>query len=722
MNKLAHLTFSFLTACAAPLVSVADVAGQDTGTRRALLIGINEYESRSNLNGCVNDVEVISTVLRTRFGFESKNVLKLLNGDATRERILSEMRRVVADSGERDVLFIHFSGHGSYHEDYSGDETDGNDETLCPADSYADGVPDILDDEIDLILSELRTPHAVIVLDSCHSGTGTREAGARVRTRGESPDHRDELYRELAASLPERPTGIERQYVFLSSATSEQKALDGEVDNVYRGFFSAALTNVLGRCSPHMPIKELWSEVGREYARVQLRHAARFTPRTPRLEAYPAARVERPLVMPTSEPTVRRPFLMVRGASRTVLLVGGARDGAAIGSTWALYPEGDRDMAPGQAIGQGVIVKHRGADAVLRLTHAPKEQHALRGARAILTAPPMSDRHVPVKLKLPLGRREEAQRLLVQLVPDAQVVSNDGETYSKFQIKADEDGSTLHLLTEGSDTPILTTRSVEEAATALGCAVLAGEMAALENPASLMSVTVSLAGREDIASTVIGRGIEYVAENASPDVSGTVRISPDEDPTGDFFAFEIEAYQDCYITIVGLDQAGEIDQVYPHKDSIEAGNTVDGAIAGFESVQIPAPGKPKLRATRLGDQQVFVFATEDLATAEVIRDTFYRLDERWASGDRDHAGMRDAIAELRETLLGASLDETSTRGIVQGGKPSAGKRPDEIEEEDLDVDEAAFSFDDEDFADEDDDAGSIGDWTVASITIRVVPQ
>lgn len=66
---------------------------------------------------------------------------------------------------------FHFSGHGSQQRNYTGDEVDGYDETLCPMDFETQGM--ILDDEINATIVR-PLPHRVklhAIIDACHSGT-----------------------------------------------------------------------------------------------------------------------------------------------------------------------------------------------------------------------------------------------------------------------------------------------------------------------------------------------------------------------------------------------------------------------------------------------------------------------------------------------------------------------------------------------------------------------
>jgi hypothetical protein len=145
--------------------------------KRALLVGVNDYPgSQNDLQGCVNDITNVYDVLVKYFGYASAHIVMLQDKRATRKAILAELERLVAACGAGDRLVFHFSGHGSQVRDKEGDElADGLDEILCPYDfDWDDSF--IKDDDLARILGELEQGvSAEILLDSCHSGTGTRE-------------------------------------------------------------------------------------------------------------------------------------------------------------------------------------------------------------------------------------------------------------------------------------------------------------------------------------------------------------------------------------------------------------------------------------------------------------------------------------------------------------------------------------------------------------------
>lgn len=71
------------------LAKYQQTLAQPTSRKLALLVGINQYADRSkNLGGCVNDAILQRQLLIHRFGFNPKDIVMVLNEDATRQGIL----------------------------------------------------------------------------------------------------------------------------------------------------------------------------------------------------------------------------------------------------------------------------------------------------------------------------------------------------------------------------------------------------------------------------------------------------------------------------------------------------------------------------------------------------------------------------------------------------------------------------------------------------------
>jgi hypothetical protein len=94
----------------------------------------------------------------------------LLTKKATRNAALGGIRDAAKQLQSGDFFFLSYSGHGGQVPDVNGDEDDKKDETWCLYDGQ------LIDDELYFELSKFKAGVCILVLsDSCHSGTVTRE-------------------------------------------------------------------------------------------------------------------------------------------------------------------------------------------------------------------------------------------------------------------------------------------------------------------------------------------------------------------------------------------------------------------------------------------------------------------------------------------------------------------------------------------------------------------
>lgn len=146
------------------------------GNVRALLVGINYYGSSAELSGCVNDVrQELATFQKTKFPVDDMALLvdesdfPNVTAQPTRENIIKYMAWLVKDAQAGDVLFMHYSGHGSQTK--SVDRYEEYDQVICPVDYASAGC--IVDNDIFKILAQ-SLPAGVrmtILFDCCHSGS-----------------------------------------------------------------------------------------------------------------------------------------------------------------------------------------------------------------------------------------------------------------------------------------------------------------------------------------------------------------------------------------------------------------------------------------------------------------------------------------------------------------------------------------------------------------------
>ncbi len=147
----------------------------------ALLIGINDYpEDVGKLYGCCNDVNHMQDYLQDHFK-STLLIESLKNNDATRNNIIKLSREHLGKAGENDAVLFYYSGHGSREMSAPGFKEfypDSLDETLVCYDSRLQNGFDLADKELAALLAEIaqKNPHIAVILDCCHSGSGTRAA------------------------------------------------------------------------------------------------------------------------------------------------------------------------------------------------------------------------------------------------------------------------------------------------------------------------------------------------------------------------------------------------------------------------------------------------------------------------------------------------------------------------------------------------------------------
>lgn len=220
----------------------------------ALIVGVGEYppESRIPPIASVNDLKYIRAILNKN-GFADKNITALVNAKATKATILKGLTDLAAKAKKGDIVVLHFGCHGQQIRDQrtielGKDEDDGYDEALLPYDARArynptgyKGEKHLRDDDLYPKLLAIRQKIGVegsllVIIDACHSGTGTRSEGFAV-TRGEPVPFPD----------PENPPD---SIINLSAAEARQGFFESGADS---------LSNmvVLSGSSPHQENKQV---------------------------------------------------------------------------------------------------------------------------------------------------------------------------------------------------------------------------------------------------------------------------------------------------------------------------------------------------------------------------------------------------------------------------------------------------------------------------------
>jgi hypothetical protein len=660
--------------CAAAVPLHGAEPPQDSqGVRRALLIGINKYKSVPKLQGSLNDIDTMRQILITRWSFADKNITVIADEAATRAGILAALEQLVKQAGPHDTVYFHYSGHGSQVEDLNGDEPDDHlDETLVPQDGRSGDVRDITDDELDAIFAKLRAQSAMIVLDSCHSGTATRSLD--IRTRSIPRDTRSELYRKAEEAKPKTRAivpVVTSRYVVMTGAASHQEALDGPVDGRYHGFFTYSLSKSLSQAPASASPREIFAGVERELKRIQT-HFGRSSMPEPQLEAPPhlieASLLQAPNIsgpQAGSLSATRLPWLdTVMAPNGSVTLINGTLLGAAPGSTWSLYPPGETRFAPGRALAIATVTQLSGKDALAKVQSSGPRIPP--GARASALLPAPTGQRVPIRvLDVPANRRGVIEETLRTNIKDVDLVGL--EQPARFAV--DTDGDRLRLLT-ADGLEVVGSFGLNEAwgagvATVVSRSSNAAELLTLDNPSSQLKVDVRVASAVKAKGTVSTRGIQLVADTQAAKYRIRQQGKPRTEENS--LRLEVRVSADSYVTIVDVDSEGGVNLLFPNSyqnrnyhgdgfirsgeavmipDSLEAGNQ-----AGFYWDYSPPKGTDTIR----------VFSSTDMQTAQMIRD---RIASFQPARDKRAGSLTTRAVATGMRSLRHLLTSVAARGIV----------------------------------------------------------
>jgi hypothetical protein len=173
--------------------------------KHAILIGIADYSGTGyrSLDGTINDIELVRGMLKDKFKFSDNEIRMIKDAEATHSGIRKAIADLAKHVNKDDIVYIHYSGHGSLTPDLSGEKKPmyvggiAFDSTWVSFGSRTEkevgqgerggGVDldnfDILDDEVGewLIPIYAKTNNIVFVSDSCHSGNMTRGDAPKVR-------------------------------------------------------------------------------------------------------------------------------------------------------------------------------------------------------------------------------------------------------------------------------------------------------------------------------------------------------------------------------------------------------------------------------------------------------------------------------------------------------------------------------------------------------------
>lgn len=388
----------------------------------ALLVGIDEYPAPvPPLRGCVNDIIVVEQLLRTRRAAGRTFAPRVLtNGEATRQAVIAGFDHL-RQAGPDDVALFYYSGHGSQEAtppEFWHLEPDRLDETLVCYDSRLAGNYDLADKELAKLIAAVaaRGAHVLVILDSCHSGSGTRAADregvrrvpADLRARPfdtflVTPEEAAEFAAQSAArELAGTATGWVKlpqgKHIVMSACRDDEEAKETSAEGMTRGAFSYFLTETLQQATAELTYRDLFKRVN---ALVRTRVARQ----SPLIEAATASELDQSFLGGAMQ--AHPPYFTVSFDAKD----GWVMDGGAVHgieppqgeeTTWlALFPlstTAEQLSSLAFAIGEARVTERLPARSKIALTfgdgsQAPDPQTTYK---AVITATPLAPRGVRI--------------------------------------------------------------------------------------------------------------------------------------------------------------------------------------------------------------------------------------------------------------------------------------------------------------------------------------
>jgi hypothetical protein len=644
----------------------------DKPNKWALLIGVNRYpklSSRYQLNGCVNDVELMAGILENNFGFPHDQIAVLKDEQATRQDILQAMDDLVEKVADDDVVVIHYSGHGSQMTDRENDEADGRDETIVPSDSGRGSQPnrDITDDEIYLRLLPLAhtTPYVTLIFDCCHSGTITRDVFG-TNSRWVEPDLRpaaelppSPIPADRAAELQQTtrdlgPSGwlpIAQRYVLLAGCRDEESSYEHAAASAGGG---APVTH--GALTYFLSQELVNAQPGATYRDVFERASARVTAAHSRQHPQAEGARDRELFGVRDIEPLR--FVAVQARAREkVTLAAGAAHGLTAGSIWAIYPQGTKqvtDETP--ALGRVEIVEVRAVTSEARIKEEVSPGAIAAGSRAVEEAHNYGEMRLVVDLYPAPGGYEAHVEELRQQIQASQLLRLrvDGEPEEAADMR-------VYLITPrdeaGESEPAPQLGPLSQATWAV---VSSGELAMPAHPVAEQGVVQLL--RDSLEKIARYRN---ALDLQNPNPAGLLRnkidlhlkrrirggewqaVGSEQTPVfqvDDLVAFEITNRHSApvYVSLLDFGLTGGISLLFPPNrpgEKLEAGTTMAYGQRDGEQIELWIPDEfPRSQGT----ETFKLFVTTHEA------DFSWLQQERVRALDRD-AGFKTPLGQLFAT-------------------------------------------------------------------------
>lgn len=281
----------------------------------ALLVGIDKYDPRSHKNGvtdlkgCRNDVNAMADLLRTKYSYLQPDIKTLFDNKATHSSIIHAFQEhLIKPADENTTALFYFSGHGSRQptspifQKYIANKYYELEETLvCYESRVTDDTLDLADKELAILIEEVskKEAHVVVILDCCHSGSGTRKLDKEGKVNEAIPEGVREVkertskntfkhkyfstYYEDMEARGEEVTVPQGKHILLAGCRRDQYSREVTRKQEKRGAFTYHLEQMLKQYG-QITYAKLFSATHAEILKEKYQEGA--NPQYPQFESY----------------------------------------------------------------------------------------------------------------------------------------------------------------------------------------------------------------------------------------------------------------------------------------------------------------------------------------------------------------------------------------------------------------------------------------------------
>lgn len=415
--------------------------------KHALIVAIGNYPPETGWAdiSSLNDVPLIQHALEKQ-GFDDFHILK--DEQATKKGILAEFDKLIRDCKPGDMVVVHISSHGQQIEDNNSDESDHLDEAIvaygAPSeyDPLYHGENHLRDEELGAKLLQIREAigpdgDLIVILDACHSGTGTRAKGKK---RGGMPalvspdfnksDKQDEDV--MMDNLPFSNVDVTKLSPVVVISASQADQVNFEYENA--GSLSVAMSRSLENLNNETTYRELFSRVMKEMSLIAPNQ-------TPSIEGI----VDR--VVFAGEPVVQENYYTVfniRG--KNLNLNGGQLTGIFEGTEVIVAESGTRSADSAEVLAAGSVISAEGSWSIVKLDKELKDKPV--NYWVFVTKRSFGDNTVSVKLG-DFNKKDFKTSISNRLSSSALIVMNDSPDFVIRQSAGNIDRVDLYRFDDG---------------------------------------------------------------------------------------------------------------------------------------------------------------------------------------------------------------------------------------------------------------------------------